>query len=56
MVALLLMAKGNRTATTREVRSSQRQRRVRVYTAWHPVLVALLEHVLPEGWYQVSAA
>ncbi|WP_199693396.1 hypothetical protein, partial [Sorangium cellulosum] len=52
MVALLLMAKGNRMATTREVRSSQRQRRVRVYTAWHPVLVALLEHVLPEGWYQ----
>ncbi|WP_437629897.1 hypothetical protein [Sorangium sp. So ce854] len=46
------MAKGNRMATTREVRSSQRQRRVRVYTAWHPVLVALLEHVLPEGWYQ----
>ena len=30
----------------------RRLRRVRIYTAWHPLLVALLEHVLPGGWYQ----
>ena len=28
------------------------RKRTRIYTAWHPVLVALLEHVLPQGWYQ----
>ncbi|WP_437293610.1 hypothetical protein [Sorangium sp. So ce426] len=52
MVALLLMAKAARTATKSGTRSPQRRRRARVYTAWHPVLVALLERVLPEGWYQ----
>ncbi|WP_437950543.1 hypothetical protein WME98_06705 [Sorangium sp. So ce296] len=52
MVALLRMARGKRAATTRDGRAAQRQRRARVYTAWHPVLVALLEHVVPEGWYQ----
>ncbi len=29
-----------------------RHKRARVYTAWHPVLVDLLERVLPVGWYQ----
>ncbi|MBI5515709.1 MAG: hypothetical protein HY909_18145, partial [Deltaproteobacteria bacterium] len=28
------------------------ERTRRVYTAWHPLLVALLEHTLPEGYYQ----
>ncbi|WP_437978922.1 hypothetical protein WMF11_22835 [Sorangium sp. So ce295] len=46
------MAKAARTATKSGTRSPQGRRRVRVYTAWHPVLVALLEHVLPAGWYQ----
>ncbi len=30
----------------------RRPKPVRIYTAWHPVLVALLEHVLPGGFYQ----
>jgi hypothetical protein len=30
----------------------RRRRPRRIYTAWHPLLVALLEHVLPGGWYQ----
>jgi hypothetical protein len=32
--------------------SRPRRRLGRVYTAWHPVLVALLEQVLPGGFYQ----
>jgi len=39
--------------TREKALSGQRPRkRVRIYTAWHPVLVVLLEHVLPGGWYQ----
>src|SRR3954449_9595076 len=30
-----------------------RRRRVRIYTAWHPLIVVLLSRVLPEGWYQL---
>jgi hypothetical protein len=26
---------------------------VRIYTAWHPLIVVLLSRVLPEGWYQL---
>src|SRR5262245_44379588 len=39
-----------RKATTANV--PRRRKRARVYTAWHPVLVVLLERVLPEGYYQ----
>src|SRR4051794_23203484 len=31
----------------------RRSRRVRIYTAWHPLIVVLLSRVLPEGWYQL---
>src|SRR4051812_14773298 len=31
----------------------RRRRRVRIYTAWHPLIVVLLSRVLPEGWYQL---
>jgi hypothetical protein len=46
------MAKAARKATKGEARSPRQRWRGRVYTAWHPVLVALLEQVLPAGWYQ----
>ena len=36
----------------RKALHGRRQRRVRIYTAWHPVLVVLLEQVLPGGFYQ----
>lgn len=41
----------------REVRGDRKgdgggRRRSRVYTAWHPMLVVLLEHVLPAGFFQ----
>jgi hypothetical protein len=29
-----------------------RARPARVYTAWHPLVVAAIEHTLPPGWYQ----
>lgn len=38
--------------TNRTAQPGRRRRRARVYTAWHPVLVALLEQVLPGGFYQ----
>ena len=41
-----------RKATRKKARRRRRPGRVRIYTAWHPLLVALLEHVLPGGWYQ----
>jgi hypothetical protein len=39
-------------ATRKSPQPRQRRKLVRIYTAWHPVLVVLLEHVLPRGWYQ----
>jgi hypothetical protein len=48
VVAAQAMVK--RQATTANV--SRRHKLARVYTAWHPVLVVLLERVLPAGWYQ----
>src|SRR5215468_5688467 len=50
-----LMARATRAATKKTNMTAQpgrRRRRSRVYTAWHPVLVVLLEHVLPDGFYQ----
>ncbi len=52
MLRLPPMAKVARTATKRKALPERRHKLVRVYTAWHPVLVALLEHVLPGGFYQ----
>jgi hypothetical protein len=46
------MAKVARKAA-KKARPGRRRKRVRIYTAWHPVIVVLLSHVLPEGWYQV---
>jgi hypothetical protein len=49
------MVRAARTATKKtndKAQPGRRQRRPRVYTAWHPVLVVLLEHVLPGGYYQ----
>ncbi len=48
MVVSAAMAKVGPTATTKKARHTL----ARIYTAWHPVLVALLERVLPGGWYQ----
>ncbi len=45
------MAKVARKAT-KKAEPAQRHKLTRVYTAWHPVLVVLLEHVLPGGFYQ----
>jgi hypothetical protein len=39
-------------ATKEKALPGPRHKLVRVYTAWHPVLVVLLEHVLPGGFYQ----
>ena len=46
------MVRVARQATNAKGLRARRPRRVRIYTAWHPLLVALLEHVLPGGWYQ----
>src|SRR5580704_11517452 len=46
------MAKVARTATKAKAPRRRRRKSVRIYTAWHPLLVVLLEHVLPAGWYQ----
>jgi hypothetical protein len=45
------MARDAREATKKKAPPGRRKL-VRIYTAWHPVLVALLEHVLPGGFYQ----
>jgi hypothetical protein len=37
---------------TKKAQPTRRRRFARIYTAWHPMLVALLEHVLPGGFYQ----
>ena len=39
-------------ATKKTAQPGRGRRRVWIYTAWHPLLVVLLEHVLPGGWYQ----
>jgi hypothetical protein len=36
----------------KKAKPGARRKLVRIYTAWHPVLVALLEHVLPGGFFQ----
>jgi hypothetical protein len=41
-----------RRNATKKKAQPRRRKLVRVYTAWHPVLVVLLEHVLPGGFYQ----
>jgi hypothetical protein len=46
------MVKAARKATMNKAQPGRRHRLVRIYTAWHPVLVVLLEHVLPGGFYQ----
>jgi hypothetical protein len=46
------MAKVARKATKKKAQPGRRRKLVRIYTAWHPVLVVLLEHVLPGGFYQ----
>lgn len=46
------MAKGARPDAKRASAHEARRKWVRVYTAWHPLLVVLLEHALPAGWYQ----
>ena len=52
VVALPTMVKVARKATRKKALPGPRHKLVRIYTAWHPVLVALLERVLPGGWYQ----
>jgi hypothetical protein len=47
MVALPSMAQAARKATKKKARQ------VRIYTAWHPLVVVLLSCVLPEGWYRL---
>jgi hypothetical protein len=37
---------------TKNAQPTPRRRFTRIYTAWHPILVALLEHVLSGGFYQ----
>jgi hypothetical protein len=49
VVALPSMAKVARTAT-KKVRPGRWCKFARIYTGWHPVLVALLEHVPPGGF------
>jgi hypothetical protein len=51
VVRLPPMVKVARQAT-KKAELGRRHRFVRIYTAWHPVVVALLEHVLPGGFYQ----
>jgi hypothetical protein len=46
------MVKVARKTTKKRAQPGRRRKLVRIYTAWHPVLVALLEHVLPEDFYQ----
>lgn len=46
------MVKVTHQATNARKQDPGRRKLARVYTAWHPVLVALLEHVLPGGFYQ----
>jgi hypothetical protein len=46
------MVKAARKATKKKAEPARRRKLSRIYTAWHPVLVVLLEHVLPGDWYQ----
>jgi hypothetical protein len=47
------MAKVVRKPARKKPRPGPRRPPVRVYTAWHPLLVVLLSRVLPQGWYQL---
>jgi hypothetical protein len=47
------MARVTRKATKKKALPGRRPKRVRIYTAWHPLIVVLLSRVLPEGWYQL---
>ena len=49
MVAVLGMGNGERKPPKVKL-LVERQRRFRVYPAWHPVLVTMIEQVLPDGW------
>ena len=46
------MVKVARKATKKDARPGRRRKLVRIYTAWHPLLVVMIEHVLPGGFYQ----
>ncbi len=46
------MVRVAREAQKKRAQPGRQRKLTRVYTAWHPVLVALLEHVLPGGFYQ----
>jgi hypothetical protein len=49
------MVRAARTATKKannQAHAGRRRRHTRVYTAWHPVLVVLLEQVLAGGFFQ----
>jgi hypothetical protein len=46
------MPKVSQEATKKQAQPGRRRKVVRIYTAWHPVLVVLLEHVLAGGFYQ----
>jgi hypothetical protein len=52
VIPLPAMVKVARKATRKKALPEPRHKLVRIYTAWHPVLVALLERVLPRGFYQ----
>ena len=52
VIALPAMVTVARKATRKKALPRRRHKLIRIYTAWHPVLVALLERVLPGGWYQ----
>ena len=44
--------RGARKSIKKRALPTRRRRRIYIYTAWHPVLVALLEHVLQGGFFQ----
>jgi hypothetical protein len=46
------MVTAARRMTKKKAQPGRRRKLFRIYTAWHPVLVALLEHVLPGGFYK----
>ena len=52
VVGLSPMRKVAPKATKKNARPALRRKLVRIYTAWHPLLVVLIEHVLPGGFYQ----
>jgi hypothetical protein len=52
VIAVATMVKVAGKAPREKAPPRQRRKLVRIYTAWHPLLVVLLERVLPGGWYQ----